>query len=62
MTASTRTMRDKHCVMINRDPETAESDATVMTTAVSLNANNTGVYAMVISAGELTVGQTVYLR
>jgi len=48
--------------MINRDPETAESDATVMTTAVSLNANNTGVYAMVISAGELTVGQTVYLR
>ncbi len=55
------TMRDLRCVMINLDPETAEADSNVMKAALRLNANHAGVYATVISSGELRIGQTVYL-
>ena len=55
------TMRDLRCVMINLDPETGEADSRVMKAAVRLNANHAGVYATVISAGELRIDQKVYL-
>ena len=55
------TLRDLRCVMINLDPETAEADSSVMKAAVRLNANHAGVYATVISSGELRINQTVYL-
>jgi len=55
------TMRDLRCVMINLDPETAEADSNVMKAALRLNGNHAGVYATVISSGELRVDQRVYL-
>ena len=56
------TTRDKRCVMINLDPETAEADARVMKAAVRLNGNNAGVYGTVIRTGEVSIGQSVFLR
>ena len=55
------TLRDKRCVMVNFDPETAKSDAKVMKTIVKLNENNAGVYGTVTKIGEIIVGQKVYL-
>ena len=56
------TVRDKRCVMINLDPDTAEADARVMKAAVRLNRNNAGVYGTVIRTGEISIGQSVFLR
>lgn len=56
------TLQDERCVMINLDPETAESDPAVLKTVVRLNQNCAGVYATVIRLGMLAVGQSVYLR
>jgi uncharacterized protein YcbX len=53
------TMKDERCVMVNLDPDTAESDARVMKTIVRLNQNYAGVYGTVIRTGELRVGQVV---
>jgi uncharacterized protein YcbX len=55
------TRRDKRCVMINLDPETAESHAEVLKTAVRLNDCTAGIYATVVQTGELRVGQSVFL-
>jgi len=55
------TMKDERCVMVNLDPDTAESDARVMKTVVRLNENYAGVYGTVVGAGELRVGQVVTL-
>jgi uncharacterized protein YcbX len=55
------TMRDLRCVMINLDPATAESDTSVMKAALRLNTNHAGVYATVISSGEVRIDQKVYL-
>ena len=56
------TMRDQRCVMINLDPDTAESDPELMKTVVRLNENHAGVYGSVIRPGELRVGQLARLR
>jgi uncharacterized protein YcbX len=56
------TMRDKRCVMINFDPDTAQSNAEVMKTAIRLNDNFAGVYGTVIRTGELRIGELVSLR
>ena len=56
------TMRDKRCVMLNLDPDTAEANAEVMKTVISMNANHAGVYGTVVRTGELRVGQVVGLR
>jgi uncharacterized protein YcbX len=53
------TMKDERCVMVNFDPDTAERDSEVMKTVVRMNENYAGVYATVVSAGELRVGQVV---
>ncbi len=54
--------RDKRCVMINLDPDTAEADPELMQTVVRLNDNHAGVYGEVVRPGELRVGQVVRLR
>jgi uncharacterized protein YcbX len=56
------TMRDKRCVMINLDPDTAEANAAIMQTVVRMNENHAGVYGTVVRTGELRVGQVVTLR
>lgn len=56
------TLRDQRCVMVNLNPDTAQSDSAVLKTVVQLNDNCAGVYATVIRPGELAVGQKVYLR
>jgi uncharacterized protein YcbX len=56
------TLRDKRCVMINLDPETAQSDPSVLKSVVRLNQNNAGVYGTVVRTGDLSIGQKVYLR
>jgi uncharacterized protein len=53
------TLRDERCVMVNLDPDTAERDPKVMKTVVRMNAKCAGVYATVLHAGELRVGQVV---
>jgi hypothetical protein len=54
-------MKDERCVMVNLDPDTAESDSRVMKTVVRLNENYAGVYGTVVRTGELRVGQVVTL-
>jgi uncharacterized protein len=56
------TLRDKRCVMINLDPDTAEANAEVMKTVIRMNENHAGVYGTVVRTGELRVGQVVGLR
>jgi uncharacterized protein YcbX len=56
------TMRDKRCVMMNLDPDTAEANAEVMKTVIRMNDNHAGVYGTVVRIGELRVGQVVSLR
>jgi uncharacterized protein YcbX len=55
------TVRDERCAMINIDPDTGESDARVLKAVVRLNGNYAGVYATVVRAGSLHVGQPVHL-
>lgn len=55
------TMRDLRCVMINLDPDTAESDPNIMKGAVRLNENNAGAYGTVVRTGQISVGQPVSL-
>jgi MOSC domain-containing protein YiiM len=47
--------------MVNIDPDTGEKDSQVMKSVVRLNENYAGVYATVVRAGELRVGQVVTL-
>jgi MOSC domain-containing protein len=55
------TARDERCVMVNLDPETGQQDPRVMKAVVRLNGNYAGVYATVVRAGTIHVGQTVHL-
>jgi uncharacterized protein YcbX len=52
-------MRDPRCVMINFDPDTAQSDPRIMKSAVRLNENNAGAYGTVARTGQIRVGQSV---
>ena len=55
------TMRDLRCVMINFDPDTANSDPRIMKTVVRLNENYAGAYGTVIRTGQISVGEPVSL-
>lgn len=55
------TMRDERCRMLTLDPDTAQSDARVLKTAVRLNQNNAGAYATVVQTGTIRVGEPVRL-
>lgn len=59
--AAAVTLRDKRCVMVNLDPDSAAADANVMKAAVRLNDNNLGVYAVVVRTGSVAIGDDVYL-
>ena len=56
------TLRDKRCVMINLDPETAQADPSILKSVVRLNQNNAGVYGTVVGTGNLSIGQKIYLK
>ena len=56
------TLRDKRCVMVNLDPDTAAADAGVMKAAVRLNDNDLGVYGVVVRTGTVTPGVSVFLE
>ena len=56
------TLRDKRCAMVNLNPDTAQSDPSVLKTVVQLNDVCAGVYGTVIRVGALALGQPVYLR
>jgi len=53
------TLRDVRCVMINFDPDTAESDSRIMKTVVRLNRNYAGAYGTVVRTGEISIGDSV---
>lgn len=55
------TMPDLRCVMINLDPDTAQSDPRIMKAALRLNENNAGAYGSVVRTGQISVGQSVSL-
>jgi len=56
------TLRDQRCVMINFDPETAQSTPSILKSVVRLNQNNAGVYGTVVGTGNLSISQKIYLR
>lgn len=56
------TARDERCAMVNIDPDTGEQDARVMKAVVRMNDNYAGVYAVVLRAATIHVGQTVRLE
>lgn len=55
------TARDERCVMVNIDPDSGQKDARVMKAVVRMNGNYAGVYATVVRAGPIHVGQAVRL-
>lgn len=54
-------MKDERCMMINLDPETAKTDASIMKSVVQRNNNCAGVYGTVLQTGTIAVGQKIYL-
>jgi uncharacterized protein YcbX len=55
------TARDERCAMVNIDPDTGARDPRVMKAVVRMNGNYAGVYATVVRAGGIRIGQTVHL-
>ncbi|HEY6139973.1 MAG TPA: MOSC N-terminal beta barrel domain-containing protein [Thermoanaerobaculia bacterium] len=55
------TARDERCAMVNIDPDTGARDSRVMKAVVRMNGNYAGVYATVVRAGTIHVGETVHL-
>ncbi|MDX2040528.1 MAG: MOSC domain-containing protein [Acidobacteriota bacterium] len=56
------TLKDLRCVMVNIDPDTAESDPAVLKTAARMNDVCAGVYATVTKTGVVFVGQKLFLK
>jgi uncharacterized protein len=56
------TMRDVRCSMVNFDPDTAHPAPEVLKSVVRANQNNAGIYGTVTRVGQLSVGQTVFIR
>ncbi|MFY8001754.1 MAG: MOSC domain-containing protein [Candidatus Kapaibacteriota bacterium] len=55
------TLKDERCMMLNLNPETAQTDPTIMKSVVQLNNNYAGVYGTVLQTGTIAVGQKLYL-
>ncbi|MGO8819524.1 MAG: MOSC domain-containing protein [Terriglobia bacterium] len=53
---------DKRCVIITLDPETAESSPGILRCVAQEHANCAGVYGTVLTAGEVRVGDRVWLE
>ncbi|HEX4605756.1 MAG TPA: MOSC N-terminal beta barrel domain-containing protein [Candidatus Angelobacter sp.] len=56
------TMRDVRCSMLNLDPDSALPAPEMLKAVVRVNQNNAGIYGTVIRAGQLAVGQSIFLR
>lgn len=56
------TEQDRRCNMITLDPETGQSSPSVLKQAGELNGAFVGVYATVLAAGDIGVGDAVALR
>jgi uncharacterized protein YcbX len=56
------TTHDVRCSMVNLDPDTASPAPEVLKAVVRVNNNNAGVYGTVTRIGQVSVGQTVFLR
>ncbi|MBS1786119.1 MAG: MOSC domain-containing protein [Acidobacteria bacterium] len=56
------TLRDLRCVMVNLDPDTAESDPVVLKSVARVNEVCAGVYATVTKTGVVSVGQKLFLK
>ena len=59
--AASVTARDEPCAMVNIDLDAGRQDACVMKAVVRLNGNYAGVYATVVRAETIAVGQTVHV-
>ncbi len=55
------TSLDERCAMLNLDPDSGKQDPRVMKAVVRMNGNNAGVYATVVRAGAIHVGQAAHL-
>jgi uncharacterized protein len=53
------TMRDTRCMMINLDPDSAQSSPEVLKSVVRNNDKNAGIYGTIIRTGEIAVGQPI---
>jgi uncharacterized protein len=60
--ATTVTMRDVRCSMVNFDPDSASPAPEVLKAVVRANQNTAGIYGAVTRTGRLAVGQTIFLR
>jgi len=60
--ATTVTMRDVRCSMVNLDPNSAHSAPEVLKAVVRANQNNAGIYGAVTRTGRVAVGQPIFLR
>lgn len=56
------TQRDIRCSVVNLDPDSAKPAPEVLKTIVRVNENNLGVYGTITRSGQITIGQTIYLR
>lgn len=54
------THRDKRCVMINLDPETAAADANVLKAVVRARGSCAGIYGAVVRTGVITEGSLIF--
>ncbi len=54
------THRDKRCVMINLNPETAAADANVLKAVVRERGSCVGVYGAVVRAGSISAGDLIF--
>jgi len=55
-------MRDLRCMMINLDPATANANPLILKAVARMNDAYAGVYATVLSVGEVKIGDRLYLR
>jgi uncharacterized protein len=55
-------VRDLRCVVINLDPATADANPLVLKAVARINDAFAGVYATVLSVGQVRVGDRLYLR
>jgi len=60
--AITVTLRDERCSMVNLDPDSASPAPEMLKTVVRVHQNHAGIYGTVTRIGQLTVGQTIFLR
>jgi uncharacterized protein YcbX len=60
--ALTVTMRDLRCSMVNLDPDSASPAPEMLKAVVRANQNHAGVYSAVTRTGQVSVGQSIFLR